>query len=401
MRLIVSLFAAIALTAGAGGAHAAADHMFQSLPPAACAAKDAEPGKPIRLPDPLDEAARSGLLAGTYLSLYEPGVGGGLAKAVQAAPACPVARFAADDVVWTVHSDAASGIRWIKAPSREELFVVVKGPSLADAAAWNRTRTGAPLLSGGPDYYLISVAQGQNFVIQIYDGMPSAKALADDLAPLLEGETAPLSAHDPSGDAVTLFREVRGGAQADLFRPDELTGEQAAVIYLPDGRLFTQRGEDYVMRGSGFACRREYTGFKRDRLAISDPGEAGLELGCVLATDTGSTYVWVTRLPNSRGDKQLFEQHIRQAEQETGVAKKLSNPPSGGNNPISAGRNWIDKDGRVQVDFFLRQGEYAYEIRQSHTVDELEPASKTLMALIEQITAPPTGDPVTDWSRQR
>lgn len=401
MRLSV-LIASLALAGSATAAAAAPDRMFQALPPAACAAALAETGRPLKISEPLDETARGGLLAGTYLALYEPGVGGALAKSVEAATPCPIARFAADDVVWTISAGGADApLRWVKAPGRNEVFALVKGVGLADAAAWNRGRVGLPGASGPAAYYLVGLVNGQNYVVQIYDAPPSAKVLADDIAPLVEGESAPLTVHDPTGDAVTLFRDTASGSQADLFRPDELGPGRAATFFLPDGRLFTLKGDDYVMRGSGFACRPAYGAFKRDRLAVQDVSDANLDLACQLLTDNSVTTVWVTHLPDASDDKARFERQIRAAEAETGVAKKLANPPTGRNATFAAGRNWLDKDGAVQVDFFIRRGEYVYEIRQSHTREELDAASDALIALAVEITRPPTGDPITDWSRQR
>lgn len=404
MNRVLGLAAALSVLSASP---ASAERMFQlTSPAAACAPALAETGKPLTLPGTLDDAARGALVSALFLALHDPsGVDTWPQKEIEAAPPCQVARFDADERIWTISAAAAPGpLRWVRGPSDDQgFFFLVKAPGLADAQAWNRGgRQGLPVASAPPLYLLVGRAMGANFVVRAYDGPPSARQLADDVAGLVEGQLAPLAYHDPVGDAVSLFVPTASGLQSEILRPQDIAAASGfAALFFPDEHFF-KAGEDdaYVMLGSGFACPEAYGKFRRELVGVLDPTPDSLSLSCNLETDTGTTIVYVTRRPDAAGDKALWEQTIKDLERETGVARKLTNPPTGPRQVMQAGRNWIDSNGVVQVLFFLRRGEYVYEIRQQHPPEETTSGGESLIAILEQIDLP---DPRTadGWRARR
>lgn len=401
-RLYAGALAAAALVAGPSAA-AEKDRMFQAAAPDACVAALAETGKPVALTEPLDEATRRGMLSAIFLALQDPaGAQDWPAREIAAARPCPVARFAADERVWTISSGSGRApVRWIATADRPDLFFLVQGPSLADAGKWAETRRGLPAVSGAGFYYLVGRAEELNFLIKLYDGPPSARRLADDIGAMLDGDAAPLAAHDPVGDVVSLFQVTASGAPAEVFRPDEIGKGGVGALFMPDGHL-VQRGEDdaYVFRGSGFACREDYGELRRHQVGIGNLAEEALELSCQLRHDDATMTVIVNRNPDVSLDKAIFSDVIGGLEKSYGVAKRFTSPPTGRDSPIRAGKLWLDEDGFVQLVAFIRRGDYVYELRETYTPEAAELAMKALEQVIDQISGP---DPqsAAGWRRQR
>lgn len=397
MRSLAGVMAAVSLAALGQPALAQAkpERMFQLVtqPASPCTAPLAETGQPIAFGEVLDDAQRGAMLSALFLTLHNPsGADAWPQKELETAPPCPVARFDASDLVWTISGGAAGlPVRWIRAPGRDDLFFLVPGPGLADARAWDSAgRQGLPASRGAPAYYLIGRMIGVNFLVKAYDGPPSARRLADDVAALLDDGAAPLAVHDPVGDAVSLFVPTESGVQSEIFRPQDILHEDGfAALYFPDGRYFTD-GEDgaFLMRGSGFGCGKAYGKFERDVVGVHNPTDYDLELSCRLRSQTGSTTVYVTHRADTSRDKASWDLTIRAYQDDTGVARKLTDPPTGPRSTFQAGRNWIDRDGVVQTVLFLRRGEYVYQINQEHPPEEIQAANEALTALLEQIDLP-------------
>ena len=397
MRVVSSLAALIgasAIMVTAAQAQSGPGRMFQAVPPAACASPLGDTGKPIPFGDqPLSDAQRGAFVSAIFLTLHDPaGDDHWPKKEIEAAPGCPVARFTTEEVVWTINAGGAGvPLRWADAATREELFFLAKGPSLAEAEAWDRGgRRGLPAAPPSPTYYLIGRIAGLNFVAQAYDGPPSMERMADDIAALVDGDAPPLAVHDPAGDAISLFVPTESGQQAEVIRPQDITADSGvALLFFPDGRFFTD-GDDgaYVMAGSGFACPTAYGDFKRDMVSIYNASTEALELSCRLEGEQRVLTITVMRSPDASGDKARWEAAIRAAEQDTGIARKLANPPTGPKSGIQAGRNWVDNDGFVQTMLYLRGGEYVYELIQANKPDDIQAANAALLAVIEQIDLP-------------
>jgi hypothetical protein len=383
-------------------AEAESGRMFQALPARACGTPLAETGKAIPLKEPLSEVQRNGLMAGLFLTLHDP-TGQGWSEAdIKAASACPMARFAADDVIWTIQSGAGNApVRLITSSGREEAYFLVRGPALADAAAWSTTRRGVPGASTPPAYYLLADAGNSVYsLIQIYDGPPPMTLVADDIAAISEPGRLAIATYGESGSAVTLLRRVAQGSQAELFRPADL-GETGATIYLPDGRFVSQSGGDFVFRGSGFACRPAYGKFERTTLLILNTSDETLELGCGLETEESWTMVYATRMPAAR-DKAYMAERIKSEEEAVGVARKYGNLPTGRGSPLQGGRVWVDSNGAVQMIVFIRRGEYLFEIRQTATPADADSGGDTVVELMNQIAAAPSDEPNADaWRSKR
>ncbi|MGA0607101.1 hypothetical protein ACO2Q0_14000 [Phenylobacterium sp. VNQ135] len=334
-------------------------------------------------------------MSAIFLTLHNP-AGADLwpEEEVGKAPPCPVARFTADDRVWTISGGSGNlPVRWIRAPDRPDIFFLMTGPALADAEAWDKAgRRGLPSASAKPGYYLVSRRQGMNFLIKAYDGPPSARTLADDATALLQRKAPPLAVHDPVGDAISLYMPTEAGDQVEIFRPQDIGAGGYAAIYYPDGHFFTypaaEDDDSYVMRGSGFACTEAMGSFKRRRVGIHSPSDAGLELGCELTSDNGYMDILVTHRPSPAQDKATWEAAIAEFEKETGVLRRLSAPKMGPRESFQGGRNWLGAEGNVYLIFFMRRGEYVIEIRQMHDRESLEGANQALMALLEQVDLP-------------
>jgi hypothetical protein len=400
MRLLAFLVTALLWPVAAQAAD-----MFQTLPAQACGTPLAAGGAPIRTTEPLDEPTRAGVLAGVFLSRHDP-TGGGWSEAdLKSAQACPVARFASKERVWTIHSGAGTApVRLILATGAPTSYALVRGPSLSDAAAWHANRAGLPRASASPAYYLFALSDEIDVVAQIYDGPPAMERLAGDIVRFEDSdEMTPLAGYSEAGGAVSLFRRAAAGPQAEIFRPADLNGERAVTLYLPDGRLLTQADDGgFVFRGSGFTCAPEYGAFTRTSVSVLNGRDEALDLACHLASDTGGLTVFVTRAPDASGDKRYWNDQIAQAEKDLGVGRKLPLPPMGPNRAVQAGRNWVDKDGMVQLLLFLRRGEYLYEVRQSHPPADVDAASQALAALgkdLDRTTAEPGA--AESWRRSR
>lgn len=392
MRGVAALVAGLAMASAAQARPASSERMFQQLAPAPCAKPLAETGKALAFGDSLTAAQREQLMGAIFLTLHSgDGNNQWPEKEVEAAPACAIARFAAADVVWTINGGGSGlPLRWVRAPGRDELFFLVEGPGLADAGAWNTGgRRGLPTVSAKPAYFLVGRMIGLNFIAKIYDGPPAPRQMADDIAALIDLESRPLAIHDAVGDAITLFRPTTG-PQAEIFRPQDILPEDGfAALYLPDEKLFTWNDDGaYVMAGSGFACAKAYGKFERELVGVFNPSPEKLELSCNLKTDTGRTTVFVTRQPDTSRDKANWAYTIKAYQDETGVARKLSDPPTGPRSTLQAGKTWIAKDGFVISIFILRRGDYVYQINQEHSGDELEAGGEAAIAILDQIDLP-------------
>lgn len=388
---------------------AAADdpRMFQALPAAACGTPLAAAGKPLTFKAPLDEAGRAGLMAGLFLTLHDP-TGQGWSEAdLKTAGRCPVARFAAGDVIWTLFSGAGNApVRVAIATGREDAFFLVQGPSPIDAAAWSRTRRGLPGATAPPAYYLVSQqGDGPFFLFKVYDGPPAAPLLADDIAAAVEGKAEGLGVYGDEGGAVSLLLDTAAGPRAELFRPAGISVSTPATLFAPDGRLVTEAGNgDWVFRGSGFACRPAYGPFERIRVQVLDISDGGLDLACTWSTEDSWTVVDATFMPDKSKDKAYTAERIRQEEEAFGVTRRFSKMQPARDDPVLAGRWWMDKDGQVQTMYVLRGGDYLFEVRQGlGNQSEIDAGSNVALALIEQIstTALPAPTPGEAWRRKR
>lgn len=373
---------------------AKAERMFQEMT-AACAAPLGEAGKPIRLGQTLDDGQRAALLGAIFLALHDPtGADAWPEREVAAAPPCPVARFEAGDLIWTISGGGADlPVRWVRAPNREDFFFLAKGPALSDAGVWAQGgRRGLPAANAPPAYYLVNRASGMNYVVQAFDGPPSARRIAEAVGRVFEdGADYLIAVHDPVGDAITLFVETESRVQAEIFRPQDIApgGELFAGLYLPDEHFFTWGEDDaIVMRGSGFSCARSYGPFEREMVGVHNPAEASLDLSCQLEGEPGRMAVFVTHGPDASRDKAAWANKIRSLEEQTGVARKLESPPKGPRKQIQAGRTWLDNGGSLQLVLFLRRGDYVYEIRQTHAPQALQGANEALLAVLNQIDLP-------------
>lgn len=373
-------------------AQAKPERMFQQMA-AACAAPLAETGKPIVLKTPLDPATRGALISAIFLTLHDPsGPGRWPEKEIEAAQPCAVARFEVADAIWTLNSGSGRlPVRWAGATGHDDFFFVMRGPSLSDARAWDQGgRQGLPAASNAPAYYLVGRDRGANYIGQIYDGPPSARRIADDIAELLETDRRAIAVHDPVGDAISLLIPLEDGPQAEILRPQDIAGADGfAALYVPDDHLITW-GDDaaFVMRGSGFVCPRAFGTYERQVLGVYDPDDARLNMACMLESDTGWATIYVTRQPDASKDKLLVNAGLKELEKAVGVAARLTDPPQGPKAQVQIGRNWVDNQGRVQVVLFLRRGEYTYDIRQVHPKADIQAGGEALIAILNQIDLP-------------
>lgn len=404
-----SLVAAALVCLATAPSAAAADspRMFQALPPPSCCTPLAATGKPLTFKAPLDEAGRAGLMAGLFLTLHDPTGRGWSAADLKTAGGCPVARFAAADVVWTLFSGAGNApVRVAIATGRDDAYFLVQGPSPIDAAAWSRTRRGLPGATAPPAYYLVS-QQGDEpfFLFKVYDGPPAATLLADDIAAAAEANAEGLAAYGDDGGAVSLLLETAAGPRAELFRPSGVSPSTPATLLAPDGALVTEAGNgDWVFRGSGFACRPAYGPFARIRLQVLDISDEGLDLACTWSTQDSWTVVDATFMPDKSKDKAYIAERIRQEEEAYGVTRSLSKLRPGRDEPVLAGRWWMDKDGQIQTMYVLRRGDYLFEVRQGLAREsDIDAGSKVALDLIDQISAADAPAPASGeaWRRKR
>ncbi|MCR5880473.1 hypothetical protein [Phenylobacterium sp. J367] len=392
--MIRALIAALALLGVQTSAQAAERaQMFQAAPTSGCGTALQGTGKPAALTAPLNEVQRTGLLGGVFLAMSGSGAGWTEGD-VEAALACPVARFVAGERVWTIHSGAGTApLRIVTAQGAETSYVFLRGPNLADAATWHASRGASPVTTTGPAYYLAGLSDGVAYIARIYDAPPTMEALADDITDAEIGDAIPLAAYSLAGGVVSLILEADSGPRAEIFRPADLNGEQMATMFLPDGRLVSQGDEgDFVFKGSGFRCPPAFGAFERQSLSVLNADEERLNLGCNLATETAGLSVFVMRAPDTSGDKRYWNDEISRSQQATGVTRKISLPPMGPKRAIQAGSNWLDKDGRMQVVLFARRGDYVVEVRQTYELADSEPASKALMALADELDRMGAGD---------
>ncbi|WP_374470591.1 hypothetical protein [Phenylobacterium sp.] len=403
-----ALLAAFAMTfAAAPPATAQSGRMFQALPPANCGTPLAATGKALAFKAPLDAASRSGLMAGLFLALRDPTGQGWSETDLKTAGRCPVARFAAGDAVWTLVSGAGSAPpRMAVAAGRRDGWFLVRGPSPSDAEAWSRTRRGLPEATTPHAYYLVSqTGHDPMFLYKVYDGPPAAALLADDIAAALEGDAEAIAAYTEEGGAVSLLLDTAAGARAELFRPASITVSAPASLFAPDGRLVTETGGgDWVLRGSGFACRSAHGAFQRIRVQVLDVRDEALDLACAWSTDESWTVLDVTFMPDKAKDKAYVAERIRQEEEAFGVTRRFSKLPTGRDSPVIAGRWWVDKEDVLQTMYVMRRGDYLFELRQGlPNRNEIESANEIGLALIDQVAAPgEAGQPSIDaWRSKR
>lgn len=355
MRLPAHIVLAFVLTLATAGPAAAACNT--ALP---------GPGTAVALPDKLPEADRLSLSAGVYLALRDrQGAGAWPDPQVDGAAPCPLDSFEADDVVWTISGGVGEAPpRFITAPDREEYYFLAAGPPLGEAQHW--TDAGPPPGSAPAQaYYLTAAAGAARYVLRIYDGAPSARQMADDIAALTAGRRDFIAAFDPEGDTVTVFPPTESGRSAQVFEPARIHSGRTATLLGADGRFFEPLDNDVVaMRGSGLLCAERYGTLVRDRLTVLDARDDSLDLACRLEGGDSWVSVFSTRHPNRRDDKAWFAASLKDAKKE-GVAGRLDGDRTAEIRDLHAGEAWRDKAGKSQGLWFVRRGDYLIEVRAS------------------------------------
>jgi hypothetical protein len=370
-----NLASALAILLCAVASPAAAQvHPESSLPIARdCGARLDGAGKAIEHPadEPLSEARRRALSAGIFGALRDPtGARSWPGPQIAAAPACPIARFDAGELTWTISAGAGDAPpRWVRANGQEDVFFLAPGPSPTGAA--------------GQAYYLVGTDGDLRLILKVYDGPPDTRTIADDLAQAITGRAVPIGAYDAEGQAVTLFLPTASGHTAEVFEPEALRGWRSATIFGTDGRFFTRDEADAILfSGSGLACAPAYGPFVRDRLMVLDARDGALDLACRLSTEESWITVFASRSPDPSRDRAVFAAGLRDAESE-GVSRRLRDPPVGRDRTIQAGRRWVDRDGAGQGLWYLRRGEYIIELRATFALDD----AQAVLDVLAQISA--------------
>ena len=258
--------------------------------------------------------------------------------------------------------------RWARAKGHDETFFLAAGPSIIDAAGWAANRGVSTASMTRPIYYLVGVAADKHFVFNAYQGSPGGKQLADDLFAAITRKTAPIGAYDPIGSAASLFLLTQSRRTSAVYMPERLNGERTATLYGPDGYFFAPAPDDAVLlRGSDLQCDGRHGAFELVRLGVVEPGDADLDLSCHYQGGESYMTIFSSRLPDARNDRATFTRVVKQIQEEGGVAARLPDYKTGARMILQGGKSWIDKSRVGQGIWFMRRGDYVYEIRGTFT----------------------------------
>lgn len=332
----------------------------------ACGAKLAGDGAAIQFPSPLPEPDRIGLLASLHLTLTDSsGRGTWPLSEIDIALPCEIASFPVGDDIWVISGgDGYAPPRWARATGHDETYFLAAGPSLVDAGAWAANQGVSSARINRPIYYLVGVAAETHFVFKAYQGSPSGKQLADDLFGVITGKTAPIGVYDPKGSAAGLFLLTQSRRTSEVYTPERLIGDRSATLYGPDGDFFTPApNEAVLLRGSDLRCDARYGDFERVRLGVLEPGDANLDLSCHYEAGESYMTLFSSRLPDPQNDRARYARAIKQSQDEDGVTLRLPDYKTGVRETLQGGKSWIDKTRLGQSIWFMRRGDYVYEIR--------------------------------------
>jgi len=341
--------------------------------PPSCGAKLEGGGIPLRFAATLPEADRLGLLASLHLALNDSsGRGNWPLSEIAIALPCEIASFPVGEDTWVISAgEGYAPPRWARAKGQEDTFYLTPGPSITDAAAWSATPGASAQGLDRTVYYLVAAVDGLQFAFEAYQGAPSGAQLAQDLVAAISGKSEPFAVYDSVGNAASLFLVTQSRRTSQVFLPEKLSGEHSAVLYGPDGFYFSPApGGAVLLRGSDLTCDARYGAFERSRLGVINTEKADMDLACYYETDESSVSIFSSRLPGSDGDRRYFEAVIKQYQDDVGVKTRLPAFKTGPKEIFQAGRAWVDKSGLDQGVWFMRRGDYVYEIRTNSRLPE-------------------------------
>jgi hypothetical protein len=344
-----------------------------------CAAPLAAGAGPVSLTAPMSEADRLGLSAAVFVTLADStGKGSWPEPQIDQAAPCPIGRFEADGVGWTLYGGKGEvPVRWARAAGRQDFVFLAWGPTFAQADEWRRQDWQGEMKLTHPLSYLVGATGGAHAVLKVYDGGPSQAELTADMAAALNGRLAPMAIYDPRGYAVTVMRPTRSGVRAQMFGPEG----QSATLYGPDGRYFVGGGDEAVrMRGSGFRCPAAFGRLGRSRMIVVKTADDELDLACGFEAGGSWITLFVTRT-GARLDAATFQGRLADAQREAGVSRKLP-----GQAALPFGEAWLDRDGAGQGLWMAQRGPYLVEARVTFQPTD-EPVMREAVAEIARATA--------------
>lgn len=263
---------------------------------------------PIALRLPLTEADR--LAFGTVVrDAWLAGAGDveKLEGTLAGAQPCVSSAFRAGGRDFTLSGGAAPApIRWAISSDERMLFLLLPVPQgRGDGAKAAKS-------------VLFSLARGQVFVIQAYDGLPGEQRMVADATASFAKDFAPLAMIEGHGDAVDVFRATASGLGAQIFA--KANRPYPVSFNLVDGHFFVPDARfDARMRGSGMPCPRDLGEVKLKSRLLDLGDDADLDLGCQYV-DSAGTRVTVFATLTSEPLERVFsteEAHYRQPEDDT------------------------------------------------------------------------------------
>lgn len=339
-------------------------------------------GVPLKFASPLLEPDRIGLLASIYLAMNDAsGRGTWPISEIDIALPCEIASFTEGDDTWIISAGGGyAPLRWARAKGRDEIFFLTNGPSLNDAWLWRQDRAEEIKGFNKPLHYLVGIADEKYFIFNVYEGAPSGKMLADDIHNVLSRKLPVIAIYDPKGSAASLFLTTQSRRTSKVFRPERLIGGRAATLYGPDGFFFTPTpGDAALLRGSDLTCHLRYGSFERVRLGVIEPEDSNLDLSCHYESGESFITIFSTYLPDAGEDRKTFERMIKEIQDEDGVIARLPGPVTGPRQILQGGRSWIDKARLGQGLWYVRRGDFVYEIRATFPEED----SKALFRAVE------------------
>lgn len=342
-------------------------------PPESCGAKLDGTGKPLKFASPLPEDDRIGLMAAIHLTLNDSsGRGTWPISEIDIALPCEIANFPAGEDTWVISAgEGFAPPRWARAKGRAETHFLAVGPSIADARTWAANRSAPVTGLTRSTYFLVAAADEKLFVFKVYQGAPDGKQLADDMFDVITEKTAPIATYDPKGAATSLFLLTQSRRTSEIYRPDLLSGDRTATLYGPDGFFFSPApNEAVLLRGSDLRCDDRHGAFELVRLGVLRAEDAALDLSCHYQGGESYITIFSTRSPDASNDRRTFAGALKERQDELGVSRKLQSFNAGAKEILQAGNSWVDKAKIGQGLWFMRRGEYVYEVHATFTAPE-------------------------------
>lgn len=248
-------------------------------------------------------------------------------------------------------------------------------------------------------YVLVVSTTAAAAAVRVYDGVPAAAPLRDDMIAALTGRLSPLVSSDSRTKNVQINVQASaydGPSSQPGARPPPGTGVgPPAISGAPQNESFREQADGGALHPpSGFTCPAKLEGFERNRLTVYDAAEGGRDVSCGYASPNATATLYLTRLPSQFTVAKVFDTYVEQAKGHTPAVADAPDPyPQSEGGPTRKGRFWLDKEGRGEGLWLMQIGPWFAKLRVTYGRGEagaIRPLAIDLLKAINAQIKPPS-----------